>query len=361
MAGFVFVAGLLCLAVWTTRRRESRPVAFGLCWFLLALLPTSIFPLAEVENDHRMFFPFVGLALAVGWAAALWLARKPVPQPALLAVCGLILAGCAYGSWQRGEVWRTEESLWRDVTIKSPRNGRGLMNYGLALMARGDYAGALENFQRALKLSPNYSYLEINLGIAYGAMHNNREAESHFLRAIQLASTEANPKYFYARWLKDNARFPEAAAMLRSAIMGNRSYTDAYDLLMQLYADQFDASDVRDIASRMLALFPTDRVAADWLARSSNLKPTPEAYLEKSLALYRAADYAGCIEAAHKALDLRPGYAAAWNNIGAAYNSMQKWDEGIQAEQEAVRLDPTFQLARNNLAWAQQQKAAQHR
>jgi len=39
---------------------------------------------------------------------------------------------------------------------------------------------------------------------------------------------------------------------------------------------------------------------------------------------------------------------------------MHKWDEGIHAEQEAVRLDPDFQLAKNNLAWAQQQKAAQH-
>ena len=84
------------------------------------------------------------------------------------------------------------------------------------------------------------------------------------------APTEANPKYFYVRWLKDRARFPEAAGMLRPAIMGNASYTDAYYQLMQLYADQFDASDVREIASRMLALFPTDRVVADWLARSSN-------------------------------------------------------------------------------------------
>jgi hypothetical protein len=54
--------------------------------------------------------------------------------------------------------------------------------------------------------------------------------------------------------LKDNARFAEAAALLRSAIVGNPSYTDAYYLLMQLYADQLDASNLRDIASRMLTL-----------------------------------------------------------------------------------------------------------
>ena len=39
---------------------------FGLLWFVIALAPTSSFiPLAEVMNDHRMYFPYVGLVLAV--------------------------------------------------------------------------------------------------------------------------------------------------------------------------------------------------------------------------------------------------------------------------------------------------------
>ena len=53
----------MAAAAW--RRRETWPVAFGILWFFLALLPTSsIVPLAEVLNDHRMYFPFVGLTLA---------------------------------------------------------------------------------------------------------------------------------------------------------------------------------------------------------------------------------------------------------------------------------------------------------
>ncbi len=35
----------------------------------------------------------------------------------------------------------------------------------------------------------------------------------------------------------------------------------------------------------------------------------------------------------------------------------RSWDEGIQAAAEAVRLGPNNQLAKNNLAWAVQQKA----
>src|SRR5690242_4581151 len=65
--GFVFVIAIILIAMWASRRKKWRPAAFGLWWFLFALVPTAIFPLAEVENDHRMFFPFVGLALAVCW------------------------------------------------------------------------------------------------------------------------------------------------------------------------------------------------------------------------------------------------------------------------------------------------------
>ena len=35
---------------------------------------------------------------------------------------------------------------------------------------------------------------------------------------------------------------------------------------------------------------------------------------------------------------------------------MGMWDDGIRAAEEAVRLKPDFQLAKNNLAWAQSQK-----
>ena len=53
---------------------------------------------------------------------------------------------------------------------------------------------------------------------------------------------------------------------------------------------------------------------------------------------------------------INPVYAEAWNNLGACYNSISEWDKGIAAEQQAIRLKPDFQLAKNNLAWGQDQK-----
>jgi protein O-mannosyl-transferase len=354
--GLVFVMALIFVAAWTTRRRETRPVAFGLFWFLLAVLPTSIFPLAEVENDHRMFFPFVGLTLSVSWAAALWLKSRPVRREVVAAVCGLILLAFAAGAWERNKVWRTEESLWYDVTLKSPHNGRGLMNYGLTQMSQGKTERALNYFQRALVYNPNYSVLEVNLGIANGALRNDAEAERHFARAVQLSPAEATSHYFYAVWLRSRGRINEAIRELDTAISGNPSYLDAPHLLMDIYGQEMDGNLLRQTARETLTKFPGDPQALAWLARADSLKPTPETWLNESLEFYRQGKFDESIAAAREALKLRPDYSDAWNNIAAAYNSESKWDEGISAAAQAVRLRPDNQLARNNLAWAVQQK-----
>jgi hypothetical protein len=94
-----------------------------LAWFAITLLPTSLTPLAEVANDHRMFFPFVGLSLAVTAAAGLVLARVVSSRSRFaigaVAIAVVLLAESA-AVYTRNEVWQTDEALWRDVVEKSP-------------------------------------------------------------------------------------------------------------------------------------------------------------------------------------------------------------------------------------------------
>ncbi|MBP6731346.1 MAG: hypothetical protein KA149_04765, partial [Chitinophagales bacterium] len=86
--GFLFLGSLVFAIFYLSRFQKWRPVVFGLAWFLLALVPTSLVPLAEVMNDHRVFYPYVGLAIALVWTAYLLLQAylKQVPSAALTAV-----------------------------------------------------------------------------------------------------------------------------------------------------------------------------------------------------------------------------------------------------------------------------------
>lgn len=231
--GLAVIAALLAAAWAASKQPRTRPIAFGLLWFLIALVPTSsVIPLAEVLNDHRTYFPYVGLTLAASWALAIGIPRR-ARTPALAAAAALLLV-MAYGTYRRNIVWRTEESLWLDVTQKSPRNGRGLMTYGVIRMGKGDYATADDYFQRALPLVPQYSYLHVNIAILKGALGRSAEAEEHF-RLAQTYDPE-NPicYYFYARWLMQAGRVSEATIQARRALDLSPGYADARELLTLL-------------------------------------------------------------------------------------------------------------------------------
>jgi tetratricopeptide (TPR) repeat protein len=353
--GLVFVLLLLGAAIGACRFGKTRLIGFGLLWFLIALLPTSLFPLAEVMNDHRTFFPYIGLIISVAGAVSLLVCRgssyrrsgSDLPEgrqrlslqrgdararvsPKIIVTCAitlLILCVSGYATSQRNQVWENEETLWHDVTLKSPRNGRGLMNYGNTLMAKGDYAGALDYFHRAQQFTPRYSILLINLAVAEDATKQDALAEKNFKEALRLSPENPDSYIYYARYLLSRARVPEARPLLRKAL--------------QLSPEDITA---RELFAQANAGAVSKPVAAE----------TPEAYLNLSLRLYNDGHFVEAIDACRKALALRPGYAEAWNNIGAAYNKLGRYQEGAAACEQALRLKPDFDLARNNLQYARE-------
>jgi tetratricopeptide (TPR) repeat protein len=364
--GFFFVIALVLVAIRCSKLPEWRPSAFGLWWFLIALVPTAVFPLAEIENDHRMFFPFIGLALAVCWPVAVWSRQNapltPLVRLYIVSSCVVVLIAFAVGTRQRNEVWHSEETLWADAALKSPRSGRVLMNYGLTQMAKGDYKRALDYFERAEILAPGYATLEINLGIVNGALNRSEEAAGHFARAIQLAPDQAISHFFYARWLKQQHRGPEAITELKQAVVLNPDFLDAQYLLMEVAAERGDWNAVRTAVASTLQRFPSDASALAFLRRAqSGESGVPESktaddYLNLSLSYYRGGQFLQSIAAAQEALKLNSQLAEAYNNIAASYQSMGQWDDGIAAARQALKLKPDLQLARNNLAWGEEQK-----
>lgn len=365
--GFLFLGAMIFSIFYLSRFQKWRPVAFGLAWFLLALVPTALVPLAEVMNDHRLFYPYVGLSIAVMWAIYLLFENylKKVPSPVLFAVLLLLLCGYSYGTYQRNEVWRTEETLWKDVSIKSPKNGRGLMNYGLVFMGRGSYDTASYYYTKALEYCPNYSFLHVNIAVLKSSVGDKQGAEEYFKKGIAAGSGEAGNYYFYARFLKDNGRQSEAIDNLYRCIRLVDARMDARYMLIPLLYEQNRLEELKIVAERTLELSPGDATAAAYLKMANTGKSklqveeeasvnykTPEEFLNLSLMYYNAADYPKCISAAQKALALKPDYAEAYNNICSANNAMGKFAEGAKACEAALKIKPGYSLAQGNLKWA---------
>lgn len=366
IVGFFIIGCLLYLAWKCMKRNETKLISFGLLWFFITLIPTSIFPLSEVLNDHRPFFGHVGLTLAVVGVVLYFLEKfsehkhfKLAKNSALIFAC-VLLSLHAIGTHHRNYVWSSGELLWKDVTEKSPGNGRGWMNYGLAIMARPyknipnvpdsverqindslnrhNLDSAILCFNKAFTFYPNYSYLHINMGIALMRKGQSKSAETHYLQAVNGDPYNPEPYYFYSLFLMQMNRTNEALKIARQGLNVSPSHEGLTNTLNGLAALQHVKSPVE--------------VAQD------NVKQNPSAdnYVLLSLAFYNNAQYLESAMAAKAATNIQPNYANAWNNICAAYNKIGEWDSALVAGQRAVELNPTNELSKNNYIYAQQQK-----
>jgi tetratricopeptide (TPR) repeat protein len=68
----------------------------------------------------------------------------------------------------------------------NPDNARGHFNLGVALSRKGDSAGALKHYRRALELKPDFAEGHNNIAILYFNRGNLSRAKEHLQRAIQL-------------------------------------------------------------------------------------------------------------------------------------------------------------------------------
>lgn len=373
--GVIFICILIVVAILTSKSKKLLPISFGIVWFFLALLPTSsIIPLAEVMNDHRMFFPYIGLTLALSWSVSLLFIKLTQENKTIkpiyfsIIVCFLMCI-YAFGTVQRNKVWDSEESLWKDVTLKSPKNGRGLMNYGVIKMGQGKYKIAKKYFRKALKLTPNYHTLYVNLGIISTIDKDSKTAESYFKKAISHGYDYYITWYHYGDFLYKNSRKEEALANLKKAHQLAPAHMNTRFLIMQIYQDNEEWNKLESLAKSTLKLDLNNVKTKQFLHASANKigkiefkehlidkNPSAEKYLQLSIEYYQNKKYSKAIETSKKALKIKPLYADALNNICATYNAIGQYEEAIIACNKALKIKPEFQLAKNNLNYSINQK-----
>ena len=207
---------LIAATVLIWRRAGAEIGAWFVAGLLLLTPSSSIFPVADVSADRRMYLPMVAFAVA----AAIPLARIRWHEQVLAIVCMVLLAL----SVQRTVVWMTEESLWQEAVDRAPKKLRPKIHLARALPAakaldllararldapysseiatetgkillkEGQPEGALEEFGRALALSPSDARNVNNRGVALQALGQTEAARADFERAIRLDPTLAEAR-----------------------------------------------------------------------------------------------------------------------------------------------------------------------
>ncbi len=199
-------------------RRENKPICFFVLFFFIALAPTSnlFILIGSVMSERFMYLPTIGLT---GCAVAL-ISAQQVPRKALWVAAGIICLALSARTYSRNFDWRDEATLWNSVADVNPDDALAHLNLGSALLDIPDRVpDAIAEYQRALRIDPNYAEAHNNLGAVLLHSGRSTEAVAEYQAAVRLDPDYADAHSNLGSALSQiPGRLSEAAAELETAV-----------------------------------------------------------------------------------------------------------------------------------------------
>lgn len=274
LAGLVAVGAIL----WAWRRQLwARAGLFGCSCFLAGLLPVlGFFDVFYFQYsfvaDHFQYLASVGLIALVVSAAALLcersgrVGRRVGTTAATVAVLAL-----ATLTWKQGHIYRDAETLWWDTLAKNPGCWMAHTNLGNMLQASGRVSQAMEQYEEALRIKPDYAMAYNDLAVALLAAGRTDDAVRQLELAVRIKPdlTEAldNLAWLLATRPPSQGGDPVRAVRLAHQACERTGYRAAAHLntLATAYAAAGQFTDAVDTAEKAIRLA---RSAGQWaLAR----------------------------------------------------------------------------------------------
>jgi protein O-mannosyl-transferase len=315
-------------------RRRYPYMLVGWLWYIVMLVP--VIGLLQVglqaRADRYTYLPLIGLYLAIAWGVAA-LARAYSVRAwwcrAVVAVVLLALLGCA---WQQTSYWHDSETLWNHTLACTDDNPVGHYNLGVAL-AKGSVDQAINEYEKAVKISPNYAVARYNLGVALVDRGQIDDAIAQFRRA-----TEVSPD------------FADAHNNLGSALAGRGQVDEAIERYHKALAIKPDLAEAHNnLGNALLGRGEINEAMAEY-GKALEIKPDyADAHNNLATALQGLGKIQEAITHYRQALEIKPSYAQAHYNLAVALQSCGRIGEAVAHYQQALQIRPTLAEAHNNL------------
>jgi arylsulfatase A-like enzyme/Tfp pilus assembly protein PilF len=201
---------------------------------------------------------------------------------------------------------------------------------GLALYGRGDFAGALEIFKKALAEDSGIPILYEHLGWSHIQLNQYDRAEKVYRQAIEhgldSSETRSNLGLIYFRW----GEFEKAEKELQTALELEEGSISAHYRLADVYRATKDYSKASENYRRVLEIDP-DYV---WAAKGLGMALAMEGKNEEALNAFR------------DAVRIAPEMALGYLNLAVHLERMKRYPEAIEAYKKFLALAPETEYAR---------------
>jgi tetratricopeptide (TPR) repeat protein len=331
---------LVAITVGALTQRRSRPyLLVGWLWFVVTLSPVLGFLQAgeQAMADRFMYVPLVGLSVAIAWAARELREARPALRRPIEAAAAVAVLVCAVVAYPLTSSWHDSLTLWTRAAAVTSGNYMAEEKLGEALRDRGDSAGALAHYTRALDLAPasdKYQAVVRNdLGLVLMEEGRVEEALAEFKEASRRDPSFAEARTNLGNSLAAAGRPAEAIPHYEAALVLDPSAASAQVGLGSALLGQGRAADAQPHFAAALQIDPSLAQAHNGLGSSLAMQDR----LDDALAQYR------------EAIRLKPDLPTAHFNVSVVLIKQGRTDEARRELEAALAIDPSYAQARRVL------------
>lgn len=213
----VTLVATIALAAFACRRGRGREALAALAFTIIFLFPVlHLVPLHGAAAAERFFYlPSVGLAMLFALVLAVLKARPRVVGGVVALAC---IAAGAWFSVQGVRPWASNATLFAWAVHTTPNAPGG--HYGLAgvLASQGRHEEAAREYEKAVRLAPDYVDAYIRLGLEYGKLGNADGARAAYEHALSLEPGRASIHTNLGVLEMRHGRIDEALVHFRRAV-----------------------------------------------------------------------------------------------------------------------------------------------
>ena len=188
---------IVLFILWRTYK-FSRLAFFSIIFIILPLLPVLYIPAVGRNTfaERYLYLPSFGMAVLIALFIRDVLTRRAANLKVVAIVIAVLVIAGGVLTVKRNYVYKDNFSLWSDTIKKSPDNGFVRLNLGIEYAASGDDDKAIEYYHGALESI----YLNVDATLTYYNLANAYTRKGKLSKAIDAynEALEIDPDYYKA-------------------------------------------------------------------------------------------------------------------------------------------------------------------